>query len=187
MLATWDFRKARQIRENAAQEQKRQRGRAFFKRPSFAAYLQDVFTISNGLLKYTPEADLVKRDGNVLLFANGLTVDLENMNSFISLPDKGISGQPMSFFYMKDDELVEKQSPGEKVDASALLIEKSGGFQSVMADPRLIRSMLFRLYYLKGKGLKFFKPFIEKYDTPTKTTLLVYELLLKRIGLQNRA
>ncbi len=176
MLATWDFRKAREIHESASRARASRRGLAFLKRPSFAAYLQEVFSISNGLLKYTPEANLVKREGDVLLFANGLGVNLQDMTSYLSLPDKGVTGQPMSFFYMRNGELVEKQNSGEKVDASALLITKTGGFQSVMADPRLIRSMLFRLYYLRGEGLHFFKPFIEKQDSPTGTTLLVYEL-----------
>ena len=175
MLASWDFRKARAFYEKTALARKQNGIFSFLKRPSFAAYLQEVFDISNGIMRYTPEAELARREGDILLFKNGLAVNLKDMTSYISLPEKKVNGQPMSFFYMKDGILKEQENTGEKVDASALLISQEGSYKSVVADPRLLRSLLFRLYYLNGEGLRFFKPFIRKYDPLTKTNLFVYE------------
>lgn len=175
MLASWDFRKARAFQEKSARARKNRGILSFFRRPPLAAYLQEVFDISNGIMRYTPAAELVRREGDLMLFKNGLVVNLKDMTSYLSLPEKGVNGQPMSFFYMKDGALMEQSSAGERVDASALLISENGGFMSVVADPRLLRSMLFRLYYLKGEGLRFFKPFIREYDPLTKTRLIVYE------------
>lgn len=176
MLANWDFRKARAFHDKSAQVRKSRGILSFFRRPPLADYLQEVFDISNGIMRYTPAAELVRREGDLMLFKNGLVVNLKDMTSYLSLPEKGVNGQPMSFFYMKDGALIEQASDGERVDASALLISENGVFKSVVADPRLLRSMLFRLYYLKGEGLRFFKPFVQEYDPLTKTRLIVYEL-----------
>ncbi|MCM8774742.1 MAG: hypothetical protein NC930_00060 [Candidatus Omnitrophica bacterium] len=177
-LAYWDFDKAEAIMKAP---------RTFldfksFPSPSKAGpvqkktSLQQILESSGCILKYTPEAELVRREGDKLYFGNGLMVDLTTMDSYVALPEKLVSGRPISFFYMQGGQLVQKENAGERVDASALLISRNGRYTSVIADPKLIRSVLFRLWYLNGAGLNFFKPFYEKADPANQTRILVFEI-----------
>ena len=120
---------------------------------------------------------LQKKNDSVLMFSNGLSVDLKNMDALINSPQKNINGHPASLFYMKEGQLEEKMFSGDIMDTSALLIlGDNGSWSSVLADRRLIRSLMFRLYYLKGQGLKYFKPFSEHNDVISNNRVTVFEL-----------
>lgn len=170
VAAEWNFHKAREM-----QKEDKQAGFFSFKKKS-TGYLGKVFSVLGGVLRYTPEAGLQRRDGNLLIFANGLAVDLATKDAQIILPSKGIEGRPMSLFYIEGDQLIEKKYEDAKVDVSALITQNGDTMTSVIADPRLIRSTMFRLYYLRGAGLTFFKPFQYKKDPASDTTLVTYEL-----------
>ena len=99
-------------------------------------------------------AALSQRRGDFLSFTNGLRVNLATHEALIFLPEKKLQGAPSSLFYFEKGQLLEKVFRGEGgLDISALVFEDQGSFYSVLADARLIRSLLFRLYYLQGRGL----------------------------------
>lgn len=163
MVSRWNFRKAREM------QNKRSRGRS-------GKYVQDFINMTDGVLKYSPMVASKERNGNVLTFPNGLLVNLDLMDAVLSLPEKRIQGRPASLFYMKEGRLEEKTFQGERIDTSALLIEREGTFYAVLADARLIRSLMFRLYYLKGEGLTLFKPFSWKRNELNGDQVGVFEL-----------
>lgn len=174
IVATWDFRKAGEMKAKPNPD----RSSRFLRYLTGAGQqeqIRKILSLSNGILKFTPESDLQKQNGKTLYFSNGLMVNLENMDSYLVIPQKRLQGRPMSLFYMKEGQFIEKSYEGERVDVSALLIEENGSYRLVLADPRLIRSMLFRLYYLKGQGLKTFKPFLAKEDN-AGTRIFIYEV-----------
>ncbi len=107
-------------------------------------YLDDVLAIENGIWRYREESPLEKRNGNVLFFQNGLMVNLETMDSFLTPPNSDLKGHPLSLFYMQNIRFEEKLFSGNRVDVSALLIERGGVFTSVLADPRFpVSSVVF--------------------------------------------
>jgi dolichyl-diphosphooligosaccharide--protein glycosyltransferase len=163
LMANWDFAKARAL------------GKQNSKKGGAAGYIENVLAVAGPVLKYTPEAAVRSIEANRLVFANGLLVDLAARDAYLLIPEKGIRGRPMSFFYLEEGRLVERKNEGELVDAGALLIPDGETFKSVIADPRLIRSMLFRFYYLKGEGLSFFKPFFYQ-SVAGGTTVAIYQL-----------
>jgi hypothetical protein len=139
-------------------------------------YVQDLMKITGKWLKYTAVVPLEHRQGNVLYFKNGLRMDYGTKEAFLFIPSMKINGKLMSLFYLDQGQLIEKKSQGDALDASALVFEDQGIFYSVIADPKLIRSLLFRLYYLKGQGLSFFKPIISKGSLSGGTVIRVFEL-----------
>ncbi len=166
VAAQWNFKKAREIQKA---------GKA--RKP----YLQQVFSVLDGVLKYTPEAGLQKREGDILFFSNGLRVNLGTKEAQVLVAAQGLAGPPVSLFYKESGQVIEKKYENPGVNISALLIEEGGTWKSVLADRRLIRSMLFRLYYLGGEGLSLFRPFLAKKDAASSTTLLTYELQRDRL------
>lgn len=169
LVARWNFRKA-------------QAG-AFSGRPlSSWDQVVEAGTQAGTVLKYTPEAPLMRQEGERLMFANGLVLDMTSSDALIAFENSDTLGKPMSLFYLLSGELVEKPyvlAPDATigfVDASALLLKRGGRASSVLAHRELIRSVLFRMYYLGGNGLAIFKPVVAREDKPSRTSVYVYEL-----------
>jgi len=99
----------------------------------------------------------------------------------VGISPQGLMGNPSSFFYLDQGRLVEKAYQGNVPDVSVLFFEDGGVYYAVLADARLIRSLLFRLYYLKGQGLTLFKPLVEKGSLAGGTVVQVFELDRKKI------
>ncbi len=177
MIGQWNFAKAEQMKQEKQSGSRRNFLPSVFRTKQF--YLQHVLSVIDGILKYTPESPLVQQEGQKLSFANGLTVDLDTKEAYVRLPGgQGAEGSPISLFYLDDvGQLIEKEyGTARMIDTSALLFTKDGEYYSLLADRLLIRSMLFRLYYLNGSGLRIFKPFFRQEDKATKTTICVYEI-----------
>lgn len=181
VMAQWNFRKAAKIQD---QRRKGSRGvlGALGKNTS-SGYIQDLLSVSGEFAKYTPAVPLAQREGNFLFFGNGVRVDLFSKDAHILIPAKKVEGRPASLFYIDQGKLVEKIFQGDRVNASVLFFEDGGTFYCVIADARLIRSLLFRLYYLKGQGLVFFKPLIEEGSLSGGTVVRVFELDRKKLFL----
>ena len=179
VMARWDFKKAQEIHRRGQRGAKGILG--ILGNDAGASYVHELLKISGELLKYANVSPQAKRQGNLLAFKNGVRVDLGTQDALIGISAQGLMGHPASFFYVDQGTLVEKGYSGNVPDVSVLLIEDAGAFYCVVADARLIRSVLFRLYYLKGQGMTFFKPLLEKGSLAGGTVVRVFELDRKKI------
>ena len=128
------------------------------------------------VLKYPGKSELVKREEEDLFFTNGLRVNLKNKDAYIEIPARNIAGSPVSLLTMEDGKLAEKVYIGDLVDVSALLVDKGDTYVAVLAHRELIRSLLFRLYYLKGQGLRFFELFSSREDPRSGTMIYTFRV-----------
>ncbi len=174
VMARWDFRKAQGIHQKGQQSSKGIFG--ILGDDAGTSYVHELLRITGELLKYANVSPQVNRQENLLIFKNGIRVDLGSKDAFIGISHQGLIGHPASFFYVDQGKLVEKNYSRSVSDVSVLLIEDAGVFYCVVADARLIRSVLFRLYYLKGQGMTFFKPFLEKGSLSGGTVIRVFEV-----------
>ena len=175
VVANWDFRKAKSIQEQKSGGRTGIAG-AILGKSAGKSYVQDLIQISGKWLKYTPVSTVFQKNGSILSFANGLRVDLGKKEAMIFIPSKGVQGAPASLFFFEQEKLVEKIATGDVLDASALVFEDQGTFYSVIADARLIRSMLFRLYYLSGESLSMFRLLLSRGTLQDGTLVRVFEL-----------
>jgi len=163
--ARWNFVKAKEMAKTKAG-----------KRESKDDYIKSMIEISEGILKYLPESKLKKRTDTLLAFENGLVVDLSGHQSAILGPDQKVQGQPMSLLYLEQGEIKEVYNSAMLVDVSALVFEREGQYFSVLADRRLLRSILFRLFYLEGASLQYFQPFYETINTEADTEIKIFQV-----------
>ncbi|OGX42078.1 MAG: hypothetical protein A3H41_01590 [Omnitrophica WOR_2 bacterium RIFCSPLOWO2_02_FULL_45_28] len=113
--------------------------------------------LSNRLQFYSPLANGIKKD-DAVIFDNG----------FIYKPkEKTIYSKdgyiPKSLFIFEDNEVKEIVYNNPNVIYSALVSEggEEGSYKCILLDRELGRSLFSRLYFFKGKGLKYFKSFID--------------------------
>jgi len=164
VMSRWNFRKAEMMSARRARYGK-QKGQD---------NLQYLVAGTGKVLRYSAASALLERKDSMLRFRNGVSVDLTTMQARISRPGMPAGGSSVRLFHLKDGRLVEDDPDDQVFKQSALLIEKDGEYTSLLADAELIRSMLFRLYYLEGQGLELFKPFAAQEGRKTK--IYVYEI-----------
>jgi len=72
------------------------------------------------------------------------------------------SGQIVrSVFVFKNDNLTETLNPQANVNFSALVYETKGAYKLILLERELANSLFVRLYFLEGRGLRHFSPFVE--------------------------
>jgi len=174
VMARWDFKKAQEIRQKGRQNSKGIFG--ILGDDAGTSYVYELLKVSGELLKYANVSPQANRQGDLLIFKNGVRVNLETQDALIGISPQGLMGHPASFFYADQGKLIEKSYSGNVPDVSVLLVEDNGAFYCVVADARLIRSVLFRLYYLKGQGMTFFRLFLEKGSLAGGTVVRVFEV-----------
>jgi dolichyl-phosphooligosaccharide-protein glycotransferase len=112
--------------------------------------------LSRRLQFYGPPASGREKDGAVF-FENGFVYNPKSQTVIQSS-----NGQvPVSLFLVKDNTFTEIPNPNPNIGFSALVFEAPDGYKCVLLDRPLAGSLFTRLYFLKGKGLKHFIPFID--------------------------
>lgn len=173
IMAEWDFRKVLAEKSGAP----RMKG---VDEDTGGSYVRESLRMSK-VLKYTSESAMTHREGNRVFFANGLSLDLETFDAYMHVPDSWIEGRPVSLFHLSGGIFQEKVYEGKRVDMSALLIDREGSYSVVMADRKLIKSLLFRLYFLRGEGLDVFKLVFDKGEAVKDTWIQIYEVDWERL------
>ena len=133
--------------------------------PRIQQFYQEVFLISTKKLDdwlshrlqfYSPLANGREKEG-VIFFDNGFIYDPKGKNI------QSNAGQiPRSLFTLVDDTLVENVYPNANSVFSALVYKAEDNmYKCILLDRELGMSIFTRLYFLRGKGLKHFIPFID--------------------------
>lgn len=105
---------------------------------------------------------------------NGLVVNMKDLS--VKIKAQGGEGVPKSLVFIDDNKNFQEKAFSEgKLSVSALLIPGQNGYQSVLCDPLLAKSMFTRMYFFDGHGLEHFDLFVEKVQ-PTGEGVLVWKV-----------
>ena len=116
-----------------------------------------------------------KEGESLLIFDNGLTVDLSNYSAFICRGSDIDIGIPYSVVYLKDSTLKESVLEDSNMQDSVLLFKEEDKYRSILLDRDIAKSMFVRMYFLRGEGLRYFKKVFEQ-KTPEDNFVYTYEI-----------
>ncbi|MDD5155285.1 MAG: STT3 domain-containing protein, partial [Candidatus Omnitrophica bacterium] len=132
-------------------------------------YRQAELVPKDGLGKWASSSwrfrsDLVKgrKTDGIVLFDNGLVYDTKKQEVFLHPSEYGEYKIPESLFFLENNVLKEIVYPRHDLDYSVLILNNQDGFQAILLDTQLAKSLFVRLYFLNGTGLKHFRPFMEE-------------------------
>ncbi|MBP7217040.1 MAG: hypothetical protein KBA46_07140 [Candidatus Omnitrophica bacterium] len=94
--------------------------------------------------------------GDVVLFDNGFTYNIQEQTIFTN--NRQI---PRSLFIEKDSSLIEVVYTNPNLVFSALVFKNGQDYKLLLLDRELGASLFVKLYFLNGRGLRHFKPFID--------------------------
>ena len=166
-IKAWDFSKAKTIRKN----------RGIFWRGS-KDNIATLWSISGGSVYIGKESPQISEDANRVFFDNGVELDAAAMEAKIHNLEGALSGIPASVLFIRDNALIEKQSAKPTLNLSVLILEHpSQRRSSIIAPAAILRSLLFRMYFLDGIGLKHFQKVIEEENPFLRTKIILYKTL----------
>jgi len=174
VMSRWNFRKAKMIRREALESMRGMLGTG--------EYIHMLQRITGRILKYREEsAERLIKDG-FIHFSNGLMVEESLSEAKIRMNEYGGRWmEPMSVISMSGGKVREVFSrSADKLETSVLIYLKGGRHHAVLADRLLILSMLFRLYYLQGEGLRYFRPWVATEHPVLGNRLYLYKIDWKK-------
>ncbi len=103
-------------------------------------------------------------DDKLLFFDDGLTVNLDNYHAYVASDSKEKRGVPKSLVLLQDGKLKEVLQKDPTLPYSALIVKEGDSYKGFLLDTVLAKSLLVRLYFLEGDGLKYFKLYHKEED-----------------------
>lgn len=174
-IGNWDFKKKEEFNKNS-------QGLKLAKRGS-QEYKDFIWAMSGAEPYVEAESFEVSRDTNNIYFSNGLILSLGDMSCKIN---RGKLLVPKSILYLDGETLKEKIFENSNFPVSVLLVNVKDKYSVVVADNRLLKSLIFRLYYLGGKGLKFFTKTLEEDDALEETRVMLYKINWEKLLKENK-
>jgi dolichyl-diphosphooligosaccharide--protein glycosyltransferase len=119
-----------------------------------------------------------KREGNMLMFDNGLALDLSNFNAYVFRGPGADIGIPQKVFYLKEGVLGASAMKDSNLDFSVLVYsgEEKDSYKSVFLNEDAASSIFTRMYFLKGEGLLNFKKILEE-KTEDGNSVIVFKII----------
>ena len=136
-----------------------------------------MWSIAGGRTYIGEKSSLSSRKNDLIYFKNGVILKIPGMEARINELEGEISGIPKSVIYTEKGMLVEKKLAGSSIKLSVLVLQPPGQtYSCIVAPAEILKSILFRLFYLNGAGLENFELFAEEEDPKLNTRILVYKI-----------
>ena len=139
-------------------------------------FVDFLWSTMGGPPKFSPPLSLLGQKDNQLIFRDNLAVDLDTMDARIQSAQYG-QGHPASVFYLKDGRIEEHENPDGNLNYSVVLYKEDNQYVARLMDHALANSLIMKLYYFDGVGLKYFKPLILSHDLTGRTRIKVFQVV----------
>ncbi len=168
-IGRWNFRKVEQVLSDPSLK-------ALIPKRNSPDYIHYLWDLAGGPLRNTEALIELGRRNDSLLFDKGVAVNIKELASVINSKNFG-KGVPQNVLYFDGETLHEKKMPDANLKISVLVMkEDSGRHHCQLIDYPLAKSLLFRLGYYQGRGLKYLEPVIHESDPTHRTDIYVYRI-----------
>lgn len=138
-------------------------------------YIDFLWQLAGGAYKFSEKLAQVKRIDKIAVFDHGLSLNMETKDCQINSPRFG-RGIPFSIWYEHQGQVVEKLQGNPTLNYSVVLLTKDNQYEAILMDRPLAQSLLIRLYYFNGTGLKYIKPFDTTSDLTERTVIKTFSV-----------
>lgn len=168
IFGQWNFKKIEEINANP-ELQKNVPAR------QSKEYINFLWDLAGGPIHHSPKLNQINQINQTAIFDENLQIDLDKMEAVIDSSKFG-KGRPYSLFYLFKDNVVEKIQTDADLPYSVVLYPEENGLNAILLDRKIAQSILVRLYYFSGKGLKYFEKFSDFSDMTKRTRIVVFKI-----------
>ena len=167
-VGKWDFKKVEEINQDPSLKKQ-------IPPVGSKEYVQFLWDISGGYPRYSGIIPSILQSEDKIIFDHNIIVDLKTKQCFVNSKVYG-EGVPLSLFYLENDDIVEIKYPKVHLPYSAVIFKQNASYRCVLLDNLLAKSLIFKLFFFEGKGLKYIEPFIKEMDMSQRTQIYVYKI-----------
>lgn len=168
IFGRWNFKRIEEI--NASPELQKQIPAQHSK-----DYIKFLWDLSGGSIHHSGKLSQINQINDIAVFDEKLQIDLKKMETSIDSKKYG-SGIPLSIFYLADGRVVEKMQLNANLPYSVVYFPDDNGQSVILLDRTIAQSIMTRLFYFGGKGLKYFEPVSDVSDITKRTHILVFKI-----------
>jgi hypothetical protein len=99
------------------------------------------------------------REDGLIYFDNGIVFNLANLKARVFFPENSEYKVFKYVYFFDGKKMAYYQDPASNFTQACLALEEKNEFSAIGLSRELIKSLFVKLYFLKGKGLKYFEPF----------------------------
>jgi hypothetical protein len=169
-VGKWDFEKIETLNNTPAKDRK-------IPPKSSPAYVDFLWRLVGGPLRQSRALNAVSQKDHAVLFEDGVLIDTLTKDTRIDSPQFG-RGIPKSIVYYDDatGKITEKNFNNSTLGYSVIYYKEENIPKVMLMDPDLANSLIVKMYYFEGKGLKYFNPFSKERDLTGRTKIFIYEV-----------
>jgi hypothetical protein len=139
------------------------------------AYIDFLWKLAGGPERHSEILSQINQDRDWAVFDQNLRINLKTKECRIESEKYG-KGIPFSVLYSDGKTVLEQEQAGATLPYSIVLFSEDERNSAILLDRNLAHSMMVRLFYLGGRGLKYFEPFSRAADSTKRTEILVYKI-----------
>lgn len=168
-LGKWNFKRIEELNANPEARKK-------VPSRSSPEYINFLWSLVGGPYRQSPTLNPARREGEVIVFDHGLALNTKDLSATIKSPQFG-TGIPASIFYSDGSSVIEKRQANATLPYSVVLFKESPqALRCVLLDRIIANSLIARMYYFDGLGLKNFKLFSKEADLTGRTKISIFEV-----------
>jgi dolichyl-phosphooligosaccharide-protein glycotransferase len=138
-------------------------------------YINFLWKLAGGPERHSEILNQINQAQDWAVFDQNLRVNLKTKECGIESEKYG-KGIPFSILYSDGNTILEQEQSGATLPYSVVLFSEGERNSAILLDRKLAHSMMVRLFYLGGRGLKYFEPFSQAADSTKRTEILVYKV-----------
>ncbi len=140
-------------------------------------YMSFLWYLAGGPSKYSGPLALLGKSKDILIFEHGIRINIKTKECVVSSEKFG-KGIPFSILYTEGNKIVEIKQNNSNLNFSVILYKNSDNdnYNVVLLDTPLAHSLLMRLFFFRGKGLKYFKAIDYNSDLTKRTEIITYKV-----------
>ena len=145
-------------------------------REGSANFINFLWDLSGGPSKFSEPLQLISQTDDGLSFREGLNISSDMSKAVMHSPQYG-NGIPASIVYRKDNHIVEHVLPKGNLNYSVVVYLEEKQILCRLMDRSLANSMMIKLFYFDGEGLKNFELIKTASDLTGRTRIKVFKVL----------
>ncbi|MFT5207269.1 MAG: asparagine N-glycosylation enzyme membrane subunit Stt3 [Candidatus Omnitrophota bacterium] len=176
-VGLWDFSKAEMISKLIQSDEVKINSK-WLKRAT-PENVKLLWSLAGKPSTYQAPANVIRKSGGILIFSNGVIWNSTTKEAVLKSPAYA-QGHPQAVYYEQANELVVNTYADSNSEMFIYILKhdvSSGDFyQSVILSKRMAESVMMRLYYFGGLGMKYIKAFDESINLADRTILKAFEV-----------
>ncbi len=138
-------------------------------------FIDFVWSLNGGPSRMSEALPLVDRQGDMLIFKDGIAVNTATHQAIINSPTFG-KGTPLSLFYLGNSDVLEQKQADSNLNYSVVLHGNAQEPIVHLMDRSMAQSLLIKLFFFNGTGLKYFSPLDEEEDLTGRTNIKTFKI-----------